>query len=344
MRIAVIGGGVIGLTTGVLLSQQGYEVNLYTRELPNKRALSFTKIASSAACAIWLPIWTFDPNTASKEFQEKLIDWCRFSFREFVTRIGDVYGISWTRNHELFPNIELAPSYLKGLLPNFEESMDYSLHSIADLKGVNIPQVYRWSFDTLIIETPVYLPKLINDFRDLGGKIQMQEFSEISQITSLPEDVVFNCVGLEAKTLFNDLSLNGVKGQLLLHERVDLPFSVGAGNYCLIPRKDALILGSLFEDTFDTLEPTAENNDLLFHTIQGLCGPNDSAISLPEGTLSKAKLLGSVSALRPYRKQGVRVEREEIDGKIIIHNYGHGGAGITMSWGTARYALDLLDQ
>jgi D-amino-acid oxidase len=46
--------------------------------------------------------------------------------------------------------------------------------------------------------------------------------------------------------------------------------------------------------------------------------------------------------LRPFRRSGVRLERDQLrDGRIAIHNYGHGGAGFTLSWGCAREVLDL---
>jgi D-amino-acid oxidase len=46
--------------------------------------------------------------------------------------------------------------------------------------------------------------------------------------------------------------------------------------------------------------------------------------------------------LRPFRKSGVRLERDQLrDGRTVIHNYGHGGAGFTLSWGCAREVVDL---
>ncbi|MFN8581321.1 MAG: FAD-dependent oxidoreductase [Gemmatimonadaceae bacterium] len=50
----------------------------------------------------------------------------------------------------------------------------------------------------------------------------------------------------------------------------------------------------------------------------------------------------STVGLRPYRPSGFRVEAERLDGKQLIHCYGHGGGGITLSWGTANLAVGLL--
>src|ERR1044072_5331707 len=58
-------------------------------------------------------------------------------------------------------------------------------------------------------------------------------------------------------------------------------------------------------------------------------------------TVSRDRIIREVVGLRPYRPEGVVVDAERVGGKLLIHNYGHGGAGITLSWGTASLALDL---
>ncbi|PYI70871.1 MAG: amino acid oxidase, partial [Verrucomicrobia bacterium] len=59
----------------------------------------------------------------------------------------------------------------------------------------------------------------------------------------------------------------------------------------------------------------------------------------------KPRVLAERVGLRPFRKSGVRLEREKLrDGRIVIHNYGHGGSGFTLSWGCAREVLDIATQ
>lgn len=48
------------------------------------------------------------------------------------------------------------------------------------------------------------------------------------------------------------------------------------------------------------------------------------------------------AGLRPYREDSIRLEAENVNGKLIIHNYGHGGAGLTLCWGSAHLALELI--
>src|SRR5258706_8156949 len=60
--------------------------------------------------------------------------------------------------------------------------------------------------------------------------------------------------------------------------------------------------------------------------------------------VSRDRIIREVVGLRPYRPEGFRVEAERIGEKLLVHNYGHGGAGITLSWGTASLAVDLLSE
>jgi glycine/D-amino acid oxidase-like deaminating enzyme len=58
--------------------------------------------------------------------------------------------------------------------------------------------------------------------------------------------------------------------------------------------------------------------------------------------VSKDRIIRTVVGLRPFRPSGFRVEKEKLDRKVVIHNYGHGGGGITLSWGTSHIAIEEL--
>ena len=62
---------------------------------------------------------------------------------------------------------------------------------------------------------------------------------------------------------------------------------------------------------------------------------------LPPVNVDPSRVIRTVAGLRPYRPTGFRVAREPLGDKALVHNYGHGGSGITFSWGTARLATDL---
>ena len=64
--------------------------------------------------------------------------------------------------------------------------------------------------------------------------------------------------------------------------------------------------------------------------------------ALPPVRVAADREIRTIAGLRPYRPSGFVVRAERIGDLLVIHNYGHGGGGITLSWGTARLAVDLI--
>src|SRR4051794_19691958 len=62
---------------------------------------------------------------------------------------------------------------------------------------------------------------------------------------------------------------------------------------------------------------------------------------LPRVNVAQDRIIRSICGLRPYRRSGFVVRPEKIGDTLVVHNYGHGGAGITLSWGTAKLAVDM---
>ena len=58
--------------------------------------------------------------------------------------------------------------------------------------------------------------------------------------------------------------------------------------------------------------------------------------------VSRDRIIREIVGLRPFRAEGFVVEAQRVGAKLLVHNYGHGGAGITLSWGTASQAVDLI--
>jgi D-amino-acid oxidase len=67
----------------------------------------------------------------------------------------------------------------------------------------------------------------------------------------------------------------------------------------------------------------------------------DSACHLPRVKVSADREIRTVVGLRPFRPSGFRVAKEMVGETAVVHNYGHGGGGITLSWGTSKLAVDL---
>jgi glycine/D-amino acid oxidase-like deaminating enzyme len=57
--------------------------------------------------------------------------------------------------------------------------------------------------------------------------------------------------------------------------------------------------------------------------------------------VARDRVIREVVGLRPYRPSGFVVDAERLGHKLLVHNYGHGGGGVTLSWGTASLAVDL---
>jgi len=65
---------------------------------------------------------------------------------------------------------------------------------------------------------------------------------------------------------------------------------------------------------------------------------------LPKVNVSSTRVIKETVGLRPFRKTGPRIEKQALGSKTIVHNYGHGGSGWSLSWGTALIASELVDQ
>ena len=151
------------------------------------------------------------------------------------------------------------------------------------------------------------MSKLLQDVQELGGKIYEIAFNFSDEIQSLSEDVIFDCLGLGAREVFADLELKPVKGQLLLHAAIDLDFVLGHDEYCLVPRGDALVFGSLWQEDFDTPEPNLENEELIWDEVNRLFGDKGSTVEVPKQHIKRELIFDSVAALRPFRQGGVRL-------------------------------------
>jgi glycine/D-amino acid oxidase-like deaminating enzyme len=244
-RFAVLGCGAVGLATARLLLQRGLDVTIYAKDLP-------PDTTSNVAGAQWSPFSVADPDRRSAAFDAQLVRAARFSHRYFQGLIGPEYGVRWIENYELHPQAP-EPYWVQTLLPDLypeKRALARSEHPF------DSPYVGR--YDTMLIETSVYLRALTQDVRSAGGRIVVREFARREELVALPEPVVVNCTGLGAKALFGDDELTPIKGQLsflLPQPEVDY-IVIGEGLY-MFPRSDGILLGGTFERGNWTLEPDA---------------------------------------------------------------------------------------
>jgi D-amino-acid oxidase len=328
VRIVVVGAGVVGLTTAVELLDAGYEVAVLARDFS-----PFT--TADRAGGIWLPLLNHDERDSPADYETRLAEWTRESWRRLVELAADpATGVRYVTNHELFREPEDPPDLIASLLPDLEATPDDRLPG-----GF----VYRWSFTTVKLETPVYMPWLARAVRERGGTIARRSFADRSELGGLDCDAVVNCTGLAARELFGDSTLRGIKGQLLLHDPLPLADAYGAYDFGVLPRSDALVLGSLFDERYDTLEPTDEATRRIWDELSRWRRVDESALGLPRTGLELRRVRRVLAGIRPFRPQGVRLELDRVDQMPVIHDYGHGGSGLTLSWGCARDVRALVE-
>jgi D-amino-acid oxidase len=239
---AVLGCGAVGLATARLLQRRGYDVTIYAKQLP-------PETTSNVALGMWGPVG-LNPN-APAEFRDKFTRAARLSHRYFQDLVGDYYGVRWVEFYsgssaERIAALKRDP--FRDLYVDLQElgPKDHPFPA---------PSVLRWM--NLQIEPPVYLNALTRDFQLAGGRIIVRDFADVSSVLALPEPVVVNCTGLGARSLFDDQTVNPVKGQLIVlppQPEVDYMCDVKSD---VVSRKDGVLLGGgrLSEPNSWTLEP-----------------------------------------------------------------------------------------
>ena len=137
-----------------------------------------------------------------------------------------------------------------------------------------------------------------------------------------------------ARELCDDEEVIPARGQILFIEQ-----DPGVGHFdqqpetltYTIPRSDVTVLGGTAQVGDWSLEHRPEDDDLILSKVEALW---------PD--LDRSKIIGGNVGLRPSRSE-IRLELEEIEGRLVVHNYGHGGAGVTLSWGCAEDVVSLIE-
>ncbi|MGW2647918.1 FAD-dependent oxidoreductase [Streptomyces sp. NPDC001393] len=297
----VVGSGVAGLTTAVVLAESGRRVRVWARE-PAERT------TSAVAGGLWWP-YRIEPEPlvgawalASLAVYEEL------AHRPEETGVRLVDGVhQGTRLDELgtwagrVPGLRAAGGGLAARLP--------------------------------VIDMPVHLAWLRERLAKAGGVVEARE---VTDLAAVPAPVVVNCTGLGARSLVPDPAVRPVRGQLVVVANPGIStwftavdHSSAASTY-FIPQPGGLLLGGTAEEDDWSLEP----DPATARAIVARC-----AAVRPE--IAQARVLDHRVGLRPAR-DAVRLERQPLPGgRALVHNYGHGGAGITVAWGCAREAAGL---
>ena len=255
-RFAVIGSGVNGLSTARMLQRRYQDgpgtVTIYARDLP-------PDTTSNIAAGYWSPVSLFDEDAVSAAWREKFKAAARISSRAFQLLIGEEYGVRWLDIFTLHRNEEALQHDLGGgddLYPNRIIHRDPTNY-------FGYPIVRQ--FSSMMIETPIYLRSLLRDFYNAGGRLVVKEFKSREEVMHLPEQVIFNCSGLGARTLFGDEKLIPVRGQLeVLLPQPEIDYGYIGPGY-MFPRSDGIILGGTFDRNDWSLEVNPEQSNRIIN-------------------------------------------------------------------------------
>lgn len=307
MRATVIGCGVSGLTTALSLRRAGIDAHIVTRELP-------ADTVSYVAGAIWGPT-TVEPQGRTN---------------------------AWAlRSREVFT--ELAADDTTGVAPMVH--VDLKREVVARTWGEDTPYVERLSaeevrpgygtalrVDGFRIDPPIYLKWLMDGFEAQGGSIIIATVDRLEQCEG---DIILNCSGLGSRELADDRTMYPIRGQSVAVANPGIDAGItdesdqGRIAYVYLRSTELFLGGTRDRDNSDPApDPTIRDRILA-----------DTAILEPR--LAGLSVMNERVGFRPGRPE-VRLEAERLgDGRVVIHNYGHAGAGFIMSWGCAEEVVQV---
>ena len=303
MRVIVVGAGVVGLTCAVRLLEAGHRVDVVARDLPRETT-------SAVAAGLWYPYRALP--------QDRVTTWARTSYAAFAALAAPVEqggspgcGVRMVPGTEVLAAAQPEP-WWRGAVPTLERASE-------------VPPGWAagWSFTTPVADMSVYLGWLAGRVEDLGGTITRLNLS------ALPATgLVVNCSGLGARLLGTDRTVVPVRGQVVVVEQFGLErwWLDSPGPTYVVPREHDVVVGGTDVEGDWSRTPSPETAAQILARAARL---------VPE--LRGATVLRHKVGLRPVRP-AVRLERIG----DVVHCYGHGGAGVTLSWGVADEVVALL--
>jgi len=305
--VAIAGAGVSGLTCAVVFAERGYRTAIFAVQMGSGTT-------SAAAGAIWYP---YDAGPS-----DTTIGWALETYRALLDLTRDPRsGVSLIEQRTFSRTSKI-------------EIPEWALPLGARELTSEIPAAFRSGFalNVPLTDTTIYLDYLARRFREAGGEIHLNKrFDQLEEVDP-SFDLVINCAGIGARTLAPDPELESHRGQVALVSKFNLPYAVVCDDPPLmyaIPRANDCVLGGTNEVS-DNLQPDPSATARIVAECSRVLDRE-----LPP-------VLGERVGLRPFRRSGVRVERAQLrDGRVVIHDYGHGGSGFTFSWGCAEAVAAL---
>lgn len=356
-NVCVVGAGVSGLTCAICIAEAGHTVEVFANE-------EGSSTTSSIAAAFWYPFWTgrepnhkwYKPEWAERTYEvlealsatntagisrTSLFEY----FSEFMSEdeIQKVIKSMWWKQLRQVAFRDLRPDELIGKSvrnPRFKGGITHFKSGIM--------------FKTFVVNMSDYLRYLTHRLAERGVRPQRRN---VTDLRSLAEgyDVVVNCSGIGAKKLVPDnkvIAKEGIVLQLTELKQIQDIFLIHTGDYFdarpmyIVPRvgsKPDIILGGTITSRFPQAQRKAfQPQHIPFDEAPKWVLEFSSRIlndcTTFESELENATVLNVQVGYRPARHPKVRLKRIG----NVIHNYGHAGGGVTLSWGCAEEVLELL--
>jgi len=350
--VVVIGGGVSGLTVACYLLRKGFRVTLIAEKFAQETT-------SLVAGALWeMPHAVCGHHDAGEALQlQQQEQWSRFSyhvFRRLQTVNGSGVHLRRVHFYSEKPLAEDLESQRKiDRLNRFVLGLHVSDNPIRDVRpGVTIRSHY--SYLAPMIDMGVYLPWLTSEIETLGGSLvsrllRAEDLDNPDQLLQSHDAAqLIHCSGLGASSLVGDADVFPVRGAWFTFPNDGSLFptmdeahcsSLAAGDdhehfLFVLPRGcDQLVVGGIANAYVSDLNLPVDSA-----LLQAML--EEAGAWLPElRDLNPADRTELRVGLRPFRKGSVRLE---LDDQGILHNYGHGGSGVLLSWGCASQVHQLL--
>ena len=305
MRVRVVGAGVIGLSCAVRLREAGVDAHVVARD-------HGARTTSAAAGALWYPYRVGPP--------DKVRSWGRTTLHELLRLAGDpATGVV----------IRDGVQYLRAAVDPPEWASDVPGFRVQPPPGR--PYLAAWGFPAPVADGTAYLGWLAARVRALGGSVRTAAVSTVDEALD-GVDLAVLATGYGARSLPGDGEVRGGHGQVVrvrapMVRRWVLDDDHPDGLVYVIPRVSDVVCGGVDRDRDGgAVDPDPAVAAGILRRCRDV---------VPE--LAGAEVLGHAVGVRPVRPT-VRLERRG----DVLHCYGHGGAGYTLSWGCADEVRDLI--
>jgi D-amino-acid oxidase len=308
----VLGAGVCGLTSAIRLAEAGLRVTIQAAAPPGQTT-------SAAAGAIWGPHLC--------EQSERVDQWAAETLAILSAQASEPgTGVSVVRGIEAARSASEPTGWAVGL-PGFRLCARSELP-----EGF----VTGWQYRAPVATMPAYLDYLLDRFTKAGGQVRVAVAGSLAELAGAAP-VLVNCTGAAAHHLVPDSAVRPVRGQALIVANPGLTdFFIGpvpddSRFAYMFPHGDTVLLGGTEQDgDWNTEADPQTARDIL------------AACTAVEPRLAGAEIIEHRVGLRPFRPQIALAAEPFGSGGLIVHNYGHGGAGVTLAWGCARAVTELV--